>query len=202
MSNDVTPPHQPPVQQTSSPPAAWYPDPSNPAAHRYWDGHAWTNQQAPMYASGTPVPPGRKIGFKEATRRGLSQWKNYSGRATIAEYWWYFLFEILIFLPVYVVIIIGLAVSTPRHSKATLTTAATTTGGSSALATLMLLLFLVVVVLLAIPRIALSVRRLHDTNRSGWYLLLGFVPFGSIVLLVFFCGPSHPGPNEYGAPVT
>jgi len=50
-----------------------------------------------------------------------------------------------------------------------------------------------------IPSIAVTVRRLHDTGRSGWYLLIGLVPcVGGIVLLVFMAGESDPRKNEYG----
>lgn len=50
-----------------------------------------------------------------------------------------------------------------------------------------------------IPGLAVSVRRLHDTNRSGWWLLLGFIPLvGAIVLIVFFVQDSDAGQNQYG----
>lgn len=50
-----------------------------------------------------------------------------------------------------------------------------------------------------IPGIAVSVRRLHDTNRSGWWLLIGLVPFiGAIVLLIFMLQDGQPGDNRYG----
>ena len=48
-----------------------------------------------------------------------------------------------------------------------------------------------------IPTFAVLIRRLHDTGRSGWWLLLGFVPFGGIVILVFTLLGSD-GPNDYG----
>lgn len=52
---------------------------------------------------------------------------------------------------------------------------------------------------LIVPGIAVSVRRLHDTNKSGWWLLLCFVPFvGSIVILVFMCLEGTKGANKYG----
>ena len=52
---------------------------------------------------------------------------------------------------------------------------------------------------LFVPGIAVTVRRLHDTNRSGWWLLLCFVPFvGSIVILVFMCLEGTKGANKYG----
>lgn len=52
---------------------------------------------------------------------------------------------------------------------------------------------------LIVPGIAVSVRRLHDTNKSGWWLLLYFVPIvGPIVLLVFMCLEGTKGANKYG----
>lgn len=51
-----------------------------------------------------------------------------------------------------------------------------------------------------IPSLALSIRRLHDTGRSGWWLLIGLVPLiGGIWLLVLFCLDSQPETNEWGA---
>ena len=50
-----------------------------------------------------------------------------------------------------------------------------------------------------IPSIAVSIRRLHDTNRSGFWLLVAFVPvLGAILLLVFFALDSDQGENQYG----
>ena len=52
---------------------------------------------------------------------------------------------------------------------------------------------------LFIPSVAVLVRRLHDTGRSGWLILLSFVPvIGGILLLVFVCQDGTPGPNQYG----
>lgn len=51
-----------------------------------------------------------------------------------------------------------------------------------------------------IPYLALTVRRLHDTGKSGWWILISLVPFiGAIVLLVFLVTDSQPGNNQYGA---
>lgn len=50
-----------------------------------------------------------------------------------------------------------------------------------------------------IPSLAAAVRRLHDTNRSGWFYLIGLIPLiGSILLLVWFCTEGTHGDNEYG----
>ena len=63
-------------------------------------------------------------------------------------------------------------------------------------------LFLVAYLVLFVVTLSLSVRRLHDTDRSGWWYLLSLVPFGSLVLLYFFVLPPTPGPNQYGPPST
>lgn len=50
-----------------------------------------------------------------------------------------------------------------------------------------------------LPAIAVSIRRLHDTDRSGWWLLICLVPFvGGIVLLIFYCLEGTAGDNQYG----
>jgi uncharacterized membrane protein YhaH (DUF805 family) len=50
-----------------------------------------------------------------------------------------------------------------------------------------------------IPGIAVSVRRLHDTGRSGWWYLLWFIPLiGWIFLLIWYCQKGHPEQNAYG----
>ena len=50
-----------------------------------------------------------------------------------------------------------------------------------------------------VPSLAVGVRRLHDTNKSGWWLLIGIVPVvGIIVLIVFYAQEGEPGENQYG----
>ncbi|MDB4574874.1 DUF805 domain-containing protein, partial [Akkermansiaceae bacterium] len=49
-----------------------------------------------------------------------------------------------------------------------------------------------------IPGLAVFVRRMHDTGRSGWWFLLNFVPFGAIVVIVFLAQDSNPDANKYG----
>ncbi len=51
-----------------------------------------------------------------------------------------------------------------------------------------------------LPSIAVGIRRLHDIGRTGWWLLIGFIPLiGLIVLIYFFVQDSEPGANQYGA---
>lgn len=48
-----------------------------------------------------------------------------------------------------------------------------------------------------VPSIAVTIRRLHDTDRSGWFYLLNLIPFGGLVLLFFFCQEGTPGANRF-----
>ena len=57
----------------------------------------------------------------------------------------------------------------------------------------------ILVLVFVIPALAVSFRRLHDTDRSAWWLLIGLVPLvGGIVLLVFFCLDGSAGENRFG----
>ena len=52
---------------------------------------------------------------------------------------------------------------------------------------------------LLVPSIAVGIRRLHDTDRSGWWILIALVPFvGGLILLVFYVLEGTRGPNQYG----
>ncbi|NLA28560.1 MAG: DUF805 domain-containing protein [Propionibacterium sp.] len=53
-----------------------------------------------------------------------------------------------------------------------------------------------------LPSLAVAARRLHDTGKSAWLLLLNLIPLvGSVILIVLCLGAAQPGPNQYGAPV-
>jgi uncharacterized membrane protein YhaH (DUF805 family) len=68
--------------------------------------------------------------------------------------------------------------------------------GVKVVGTLLRLLFELAIL---IPSIAVGVRRLHDLDKSGWWLFLSFVPLvGGIILLVWFCTPGTRGPNRFG----
>jgi uncharacterized membrane protein YhaH (DUF805 family) len=50
-----------------------------------------------------------------------------------------------------------------------------------------------------VPSLAVQVRRFHDQDKSGWFILLGFIPaVGGLIVLVFMCLPGTPGSNQYG----
>ena len=70
---------------------------------------------------------------------------------------------------------------------------------SQAMSSLMLLVGVVAVLAFFIPSLAVTVRRLHDTDKSGWWYLISFIPFvGGIILFIFMCINSTPGSNQYG----
>ena len=110
--------------------------------------------------------------------RSLKKYAVFSGRARRKEYWYFILFNILINIVLSVVD--GL---TGNFDPAT------NIGLLSGIYTLAIL----------IPSIAVSVRRLHDTGRSGWWLLISFVPLiGFFVLLFFMLQNSKAEQNKYG----
>ena len=76
-------------------------------------------------------------------------------------------------------------------------------GSSSDIALGLLTIFIFIIALaMLLPIVAVAVRRLHDTGKSGWWYLIGVIPLvsyvGSIVLLVFYCTDSDPGSNKWG----
>ena len=106
-------------------------------------------------------------------------WKKYavfSGRATRKEHWMFFLGNIIIILVL--AVIEGTAGIAPETEQSVL-------GALYGLAIL-------------IPSYAVAARRMHDTGRSGWWLLLMLVPIAGFLVIVFLVSDSQPGDNEYG----
>ena len=109
----------------------------------------------------------------------LKNYATFSGRARRKEYWMFFLFNVLISLGLGVLDVVAGTYSVEYE-----------TGFFSALYSLLVL----------IPSIAVSVRRVHDTNRSGWWVVISLIPIiGILVLFVFTCLDSQPGTNRFGA---
>jgi uncharacterized membrane protein YhaH (DUF805 family) len=106
----------------------------------------------------------------------LKKYTVFTGRARRREYWMFVLFNIIISV---VLSIIDRVIGNPEM-------------GLGILGTLYALAVLV-------PSLAVGVRRLHDTNRSGWWLLIGLIPcIGFIVLIIFTVQDSQAGDNQYG----
>ena len=122
------------------------------------------------------------MGFGDAVRTCWKKYGDFDGRAVRSEFWWWVLFVTLLQVAASIVLTVFLIVFQ----------------NAGFLQWLGVMIFMVVVLALILPSIAVSVRRLHDRDLSGWWYLLGFVPFGSIVLFVWYVLPGTPGPNRFG----
>lgn len=65
-------------------------------------------------------------------------------------------------------------------------------------ATICMVIFAIFALAMFIPNLAVNIRRLHDTGRSGWWYLITFIPVISLVYIVFMIRNSEPGTNKYG----
>ncbi|GMQ91928.1 MAG: hypothetical protein BMS9Abin11_1243 [Gammaproteobacteria bacterium] len=101
----------------------------------------------------------------------LKKYAVFDGRAQRTEYWMFFLFNIIISI---ILTVIENAIGLPLVLSG--------------------LYFLAIL----LPSIGVAIRRLHDTGRSGWWLLIALIPFVGIVLLIFMVLDSQSGDNEYG----
>ncbi|GIP57570.1 DUF805 domain-containing protein [Paenibacillus sp. FSL W8-0186] len=103
----------------------------------------------------------------------LKNYVGFEGRARRKEYWMFILFNMIVSL------VLGFI------------------GRLIGLDTILSYIYSLAVLL---PSLAVAMRRLHDTGRSGWMILLSFIPLvGAIVLIVFMCQDSEPGDNKYGS---
>lgn len=110
------------------------------------------------------------MNLQEAVRSVLSQYANFEGRARRSEYWFWFL---AVIIGAIVTSIIDNIIGIP-------------------------LTYIIFILAVLVPNIAVSVRRMHDIGKSGWFVLLFFIPIvGFILMIVWFTGDSHPD-NEYG----
>lgn len=116
----------------------------------------------------------RQVTFEQAVRSALQQhYCDFSGRASRSEFWWFELFGV----------ILGAIIS------------AFGIFSTSAVSVIQSILGL----LLFLPSLGLCVRRLHDINKSGWFVLLSFIPIvGIIILIIWWCKESEMQPNQYG----
>lgn len=124
----------------------------------------------------------------------LRKYADFDGRARRTEFW---LFALLILL---IEIVFGALLAAVGGS-------ALLTGDPALAATVpmngaigaVLLAHLGVTLALLVPSLAVSFRRLHDTNRKGWWVFISFVPLiGALVLFIFYLLDGTPGPNRFG----
>jgi uncharacterized membrane protein YhaH (DUF805 family) len=113
----------------------------------------------------------------EAVTLSFARYTSFGGRARRSEYWYFTLFHSLVILLAgvfcYFVMLVNPALA--------------------------IILYSIVVFGTLLPHVTVSVRRLHDVDRTGWWYLLGCVPvLGTIVLLIWFCTDGTHGPNRFG----
>ena len=124
------------------------------------------------------------MGFGEAIKSFWSNYATFKGRSRRSEYWWIQLFLVLTNLAVAAIDLALMNGDVDRFIA---------NGGGG-------IVGLVWILVTIVPALAVLIRRLHDTGKSGWWVLIGFVPFvGTIVLFVFSVLDSDAGDNKYGA---
>jgi uncharacterized membrane protein YhaH (DUF805 family) len=120
----------------------------------------------------------------------LRRYADFSGRSRRKEYWMFTLFILLVYAVVGILFVMGANF------------AALGTGGDpeiSVIGWIAIALFVIFALAIIIPSIAVIVRRLHDQDKSGWFILIQFVPYiGGIVMLVFMCIEGTKGENRFG----
>tara|TARA_B000000565_G_C23576456_1_gene297474 strand:- start:40 stop:474 length:435 start_codon:yes stop_codon:yes gene_type:complete len=122
--------------------------------------------------------PAQMMGFMDAVKNVLlNNYVNFDGRASRSEYWWWVLATIPMSFPFFIldVTVFGWGIEDPTWFQN------------------------IFAVAIFLPGLGVVFRRLHDSGRSGWWLLIGLIPcVGFIVLIVFLAQDGEPYPNQYG----
>lgn len=114
------------------------------------------------------------MGFTEAVKSVFSNYVTFSGRARRSEYWWFFLFSLIAYF------VAGVIDGAMGFGDGGLFSAVVSFG-------------------LLLPSLAVLARRLHDIDRSAWWILIYIIPLiGLIVIIVFACTPGTNGANRFG----
>jgi uncharacterized membrane protein YhaH (DUF805 family) len=115
------------------------------------------------------------MNFVDAVKTVLTvNYANFNGRSARPEYWWWVLFSVIVAVIFYVLI---MAVPAIRYLQ------------------------MIYSLAVLIPSIAVGVRRLHDIDKSGWWILIGLIPIiGWIVLIYWYIQEGTRGDNQYGPP--
>ena len=161
------------------------------AAGKYAKGVYLLAQAVPQIQAATPTvkpKPFKATDNKELSLLDLAisavkhKYLLFNGRASRKEFWAVMLFSVLISFALQLLYTLGFAIS-------------------DNLGLLLALPFVIFSLGMVIPQLAVSVRRLHDTDKSGWWLVLGFIPiFGTIALIVLFSLASSESDNRFGEP--
>ena len=120
--------------------------------------------------------------FIQAIANGFGRYADFQGRSARSEYWWWFLFAALI----------NFALGFVQGLLEALS------GGPNPASTVFSVLSTVASLAIFLPTVAVAVRRLHDTNRSGWWYFIVFTIIGIIPLLIWFFTRGTIGQNRFG----
>ncbi|HEY8702131.1 MAG TPA: DUF805 domain-containing protein [Arthrobacter sp.] len=146
---------------------------------------SWQGGEPPLWAPYYGAP------FPAAVRRFFKKYAAFSGRASRSEYWWWALASVGLSIILNIIVGAGGAATSG-------VTSSSAPGPGAMLGSVLLIIWGLATI---VPSLALSVRRLHDGNFSGWLLLIGLVPFlGAIALLVFMVLPSNPAGQRFDQP--
>jgi len=147
-------------------------------------GQQYAGGLAP-YTAVYDTNPRPSVSMVQAVKLWLKNWKNFSGRASRSEYWWVALANVIV-----------MAVLGTIFMVAFVAVAAATNGSDTAMGVLLVAVWGVMALVglaTIVPSLSLGIRRLHDTNQSGWLYLVSFIPYvGSIILIVLMAQASNP----------
>lgn len=115
------------------------------------------------------LEPTKMVSMGKAISNFFSKYATFSGRSRRSEYWWFQLFNLIVYI------------------------------GLSFLSVIIPFLIFIWYLATLVPGLALTVRRLHDTGRSGWFILMALIPLvGGIIMLCFCCEDSDKEANRFG----
>lgn len=121
----------------------------------------------------------------------LRRYADFSGRSQRQEYWMFALFQVLLFGAGIVLLLVLAGTADPSLGGKSSEAPAGALIGIGLLVLLYLFLF--------IPNLAVQARRFHDQDLSGWFVLLGFIPYlGGLIMFVFMCIDGTAGTNRFG----
>lgn len=143
-----------------------------PLSASHLSGLAPQMPSAPPPMVDTRSGPGRPMDFGTAIQSCFANYVGFSGRASRSEMWFFALFYLLaLLLAVFLDAVLFGSIGP---------------------------FYVICSLALCLPLLAVQIRRLHDIDRSGWWILISAVPLiGVIILLIFFCTEAKPGPNRF-----
>lgn len=153
-------------------------------------GHASGNVSSMSTQNAAAVPLNQPLygaSFGQAVQRFFKKYATFSGRASRSEYWWVELFVFLVNLVLSILLSLGMKDFGGEYEV-------------NGFGWFMIVVASLWGLALIVPHLALTMRRLHDANFSGWFILLGLIPGGAFVIFIFTLIPSNPAGVRYDEP--